>query len=275
VAHATANARDALARRLAESASQRGLLENLAELFNLDAMPQRIEVYDNSHIMGSNAIGAMIVAGPNGFQKNAYRKFNIKSESLTPGDDYAMMQEVLNRRFSRLLQAEADETENQESRKATENQRIAGTWPDLVLIDGGAGQLGAALEVFADLGIDVAVASIAKGPDRNAGREKIYRPGLPVLQLPPRDATLYFLQRLRDEAHRFAIGTHRARRQGAMTRSALDNIPGVGAKRKRALLNRFGSVREIERAALSDLEATEGVSHALAQKIYTYFNSGD
>jgi excinuclease ABC subunit C len=273
--HATLNARDALARRLAESAGQRMLLEKLAEVFNLDATPQRVEVYDNSHTMGANAIGAMIVAGANGYQKNAYRKFNIKDESLTPGDDYAMMREVLTRRFSRLMKADADELDGEADTDgaAKDNRRIAGVWPDLVLIDGGPGQLSAALAVFADLGInDVAVAGIAKGPERNAGREKIYRPGLPALELPPRDPTLYFLQRLRDEAHRFAIGTHRTRRAGAMTRSALDAIAGVGAKRKRALLNRFGSVREIERAALSDLETTEGISGALAGKIYAHFH---
>ncbi|MDP6873410.1 MAG: excinuclease ABC subunit UvrC [Alphaproteobacteria bacterium] len=279
VQHAQTNAREALARRLAESASQRRLLEDLADLFALDSPPRRIEVYDNSHIMGTDAIGAMIVAGPEGFQKNAYRKFNIKGEDLTPGDDYGMMREVLHRRFARLLKAQAaaesaDEAEAGEGGdQRNEDARVAGEWPDLVLIDGGVGQLEAVREVFADLGVSgVVLAAIAKGPDRNAGLERIHLPDKPEISLPPRSAVLYFLQRLRDESHRFAIGTHRARRAKRMDRSALDSIPGVGPGRKRALLNHFGSARAVESAGLADLESTRGVSKALAQKIYDFFH---
>lgn len=279
VQHAQTNAREALARRLAESASQRRLLEDLADLFALDSPPRRIEVYDNSHIMGTDAIGAMIVAGPEGFQKNAYRKFNIKGEDLTPGDDYGMMREVLHRRFARLLKAQAaaesaDEAEAGEGGDGRdEDARVAGEWPDLVLIDGGVGQLEAVREVFADLGVSgVVLAAIAKGPDRNAGLERIHLPDKPEISLPPRSAVLYFLQRLRDESHRFAIGTHRARRAKRMDRSALDSIPGVGPGRKRALLNHFGSARAVESAGLADLESTRGVSKALAQKIYDFFH---
>jgi excinuclease ABC subunit C len=279
VQHAQTNAREALARRLAESASQRRLLEDLADLFALDSPPRRIEVYDNSHIMGTDAIGAMIVAGPEGFQKNAYRKFNIKGEDLTPGDDYGMMREVLHRRFACLLKAQAaaesaDEAEAGEGGdQRNEDARVAGEWPDLVLIDGGVGQLEAVREVFADLGVSgVVLAAIAKGPDRNAGLERIHLPDKPEISLPPRSAVLYFLQRLRDESHRFAIGTHRARRAKRMDRSALDSIPGVGPGRKRALLNHFGSARAVESAGLADLESTRGVSKALAQKIYDFFH---
>jgi len=276
VQHAQTNAREALARRLAESASQRRLLDDLAELFAMDSPPRRIEVYDNSHIMGTDAIGAMIVAGPEGFQKNAYRKFNIKGEDLTPGDDYGMMREVLHRRFARLMkaQAAAESAEAAEDGdRRDEDARVAGEWPDLVLIDGGVGQLEAVREVFADLGVSgVALAAIAKGPDRNAGLERIHLPDKPEISLPPRSAVLYFLQRLRDESHRFAIGTHRARRAKRMDRSALDSIPGVGPGRKRALLNHFGSARAVESAGLADLEGTRGVSKALAQKIYDFFH---
>jgi excinuclease ABC subunit C len=221
VRHAAENARDALERRLAASASQRRLLEGVAELFDLDGTPGRIEVYDNSHISGSNAVGAMIVAGAEGLLKNAYRKFNIKREDLSPGDDYGMMREVLNRRFTRLLRED--------------DSRDKGQWPDLVLIDGGAGQLAAAQEVIDELGVDdVALAAIAKGPERNAGRERLFLRARAPFALDPRDPVLYFLQRLRDEAHRFAIGTHRAKRSAAMGKSALDEIAGVGARRKRA-----------------------------------------
>ncbi|MDP6344404.1 MAG: helix-hairpin-helix domain-containing protein, partial [Alphaproteobacteria bacterium] len=274
VAHAEANARDALARRLAESASQRRLLEGLAELFGLDAAPQRIEIYDNSHTMGSNAIGAMVVAGPEGFQRNGYRKFNIKDEKLAPGDDYGMMREVLHRRFARLLKAEAAEaTAEAEVEDGEEDRRVAGEWPDLVLLDGGPGQLGAAREVFADLGIDgVILAAIAKGPDRNAGRERIHLADGAEISLPPRSPVLYYLQRLRDEAHRFAIGTHRARRARGMGRSALDDIAGVGPRRKRALLNHFGSARAVEQAGLTDLENVDGISGGVARKIYDFFH---
>ena len=282
VNHAQTNAREALARRLAESASQRRLLEAVADLFALDGPPQRIEVYDNSHIMGTDAIGAMIVAGPEGFQRNAYRKFNIKSTDITPGDDFGMMREVLHRRFARLLKAQAA-AENADSGEASddrdgagneaENNRIAGEWPDLVLIDGGQGQLTAVREVFADLGVTgVALAAIAKGPERNAGLERIHLPDKPEIALPPRSPVLYFLQRLRDESHRFAIGTHRARRGKRMDRSALDSIAGVGPGRKRALLNHFGSARAVQTAGLADLESVSGISKTVAQKIYDFFH---
>ncbi len=266
VEHAATNAREALARRLAESASQRRLLEGLAELFELDGPPERIEVYDNSHISGTKAVGAMIVAGPEGLIKNAYRKFNIKGTenvkdgAMAPGDDYAMMGEVLARRFGRLQKDDPD--------------RAQGQWPDLVLIDGGPGHLSVARQTFADLGIDgCAIAAIAKGPDRDAGRERLYLPGRKPFTLPPNDPVLYFLQRLRDEAHRFAIASHRARRSKAIGRSELDAIPGVGAKRKRALLHRFGSARGVGEAGLVDLETAEGISTAVARTIYDYFHA--
>ncbi len=257
--HALTNAREALERRLSESATQLKLLEELTETFGLDGPPQRIEVYDNSHISGTNAVGAMIVAGPEGLTKNAYRKFNIKSKTLTPGDDYAMMREVLTRRFSRLLKEDQDRENNM--------------WPDLVLIDGGRGQLSAACEVFADLGVDdVAVAAIAKGAERNAGRERFFLPAKEPVSLEPRSSLLYFLQRLRDEAHRFAIGTHRARRAKSAHKSALDDIPGVGARRKRALLHHFGAASSVARAGLADLEAVDGISKVVAKTIYDHFH---
>ena len=260
--HAQANARDALRRRLAESASQRKLLESVAKLFELETTPERIEVYDNSHISGTNAVGAMIVAGPDGLTKNAYRKFNIKSTDLAPGDDYAMMREVLTRRFSRLLKED--------------EARESGQWPDLVLIDGGAGHLSVAREVFADLGVaNVGLAAIAKGPDRNAGREKLFLADGAQMMLRPNDPALYFLQRLRDEAHRFAIGTHRAKRAQAISRSALDDVPGVGAKRKRALLHHFGSAAAAAQAGSADLEKVDGISTAVAKRIYDHFHSDD
>jgi excinuclease ABC subunit C len=259
IRHAADNARDALERRLAASASQRRLLEGVAELFGLDGAPGRIEVYDNSHISGTNAVGALIVAGPEGLLKNAYRKFNIKREDLSPGDDYGMLREVLTRRFTRLMKE--DET------------RDKGQWPELVLIDGGAGQLSSAREVFDELGVDdIALAAIAKGPDRNAGRERLFVPGRPPFALDPRDPVLYFLQRLRDEAHRFAIGTHRAKRSAAIGKSALDEIAGVGARRKRALLHHFGSARGVAQAGLADLERVEGISGAMARTIYDHFH---
>ena len=264
VDHALANARDALAAIRRASASHRKLLEGLAETLRLDAAPERIEVYDNSHIQGANAVGGMIVAGPDGLQKNAYRKFNIRGErpgqNAAGGDDYAMMREVLTRRFKRAIKEDPD--------------RERGQWPDLVLIDGGRGQLTAAQEVFADLGIDdVALLAIAKGPERNAGRERLYLPdrSKPIL-LGPRDPVLYFLQRLRDEAHRFAIGSHRARRAKGITASPLDDIPGIGAKRKKALLMHFGSAREVARAGRTDLAAVDGISTSVAGKIYSYFH---
>jgi excinuclease ABC subunit C len=264
VEHALTNAAEALSRRLAENASQRKLLESLAEVLGLESTPERIEVYDNSHIQGAQPIGSMIVAGPEGFVKAAYRKFNIRDSTIAPGDDYAMLREVLNRRFSRLLKAEAGEED-----------RVAGQWPDLVLIDGGKGQLGIAEEVFTELGItDVALAGIAKGPDRDAGRERFFQPGREPFALPPRHPVLYFLQRLRDEAHRYAIGTHRARRAKAAVRSALDEIPGIGGKRKQALLHRFGSARGVAEAGLTDLETVTGISKAVARAIYDHFHGG-
>ena len=259
VDHAADNAREALGRRLAESSTQAKLLEGVAELFGLDGSPARIEVYDNSHIQGTNAIGAMIVAGPEGLMKSAYRTFNIRSTDLTPGDDYAMMREVLTRRFQRALKEDPD--------------RERGSWPDLVLIDGGLGQLTVVQEVMAELGLDdVAVVSIAKGPDRNAGREHFFVPGRDPFMLPPKDPVLYFLQRLRDEAHRFAIGTHRARRAKSMTVSPLDEITGIGARRKKALLHHFGSARDVAGAGLADLEQVSGISQAMAKKIYDHFH---
>ena len=261
VLHALANARGALERRLSESASQRRLLEGVARTFGLDAPPQRIEVYDNSHISGARPVGAMIVAGSDGFVRAAYRRFNIRSAGA--GDDYAMMREVLRRRFARLRREAADD---------------APEWPDLVLLDGGAGQLSAALETLADLGVDVGdglcVAAIAKGPDRDAGRERVYLPGRPPFMPPPTDAVTYFLQRLRDEAHRFAIGGHRARRSRAVVRSELDDIVGVGAKRKRALLHRFGSARGVADAGLEDLEKVDGLGAGVARAVYGHFHDG-
>ncbi|MGQ9372024.1 excinuclease ABC subunit UvrC [Azospirillum sp. ST 5-10] len=258
VEHALTNAREAHGRRLAESASQARLLDGVAEAFGLDGPPQRVEVYDNSHVQGAFSIGAMIVAGPEGFVKNAYRKFNIRDEDAA-GDDYAMMREVLRRRFGRALKEDPD--------------RARGTWPDLVLIDGGLGQLNVAREVFADLGIDdVALVAIAKGPDRDAGRERFFMDGRAPFQMEPRDPVLYFLQRLRDEAHRFAIGTHRARRAKAIGASPLDEVAGIGPARKKALLHHFGSGRAVARAGLADLEAVEGISRTVAKKIYDHFH---
>ena len=223
--------------------------------------------------MGTDPIGAMIVSGPEGVQKNAYRKFNIKDKELTPGDDYGMMREVLHRRFSRLLKAQDTAVGKAHEAAHDDDVRIAGEWPDLVLIDGGLGHLTAAREVFADLGITgVALAAIAKGRDRNAGLERIFLPNRSEFSLQPRSPVLYFLQRLRDEAHRFAIGTHRARRAKRLDHSALDSIPGVGPGRKRALLNRFGSTRAVETAGLTDLESVEGISKSVARKIYDFFH---
>jgi len=260
IAQALVNAREALARRLSENASQRRLLEGVAAAFGLEAPPERIEVYDNSHISGRNAYGAMIVAGPDGFIKGAYRKFTITNPAGSePGDDYAMMREVLTRRFARALKEDPE--------------RQGGNWPDLVLIDGGAGQLSTALEVFVELGItDVAVVGVAKGPDRDAGRERFFLPGRAPFSLEPKDPVLYFLQRLRDEAHRFAIGAHRAKRSRQIAQSPLDEIPGIGARRKRALLLHFGSARAVSRAGIADLQAVEGISAAVAKKIHEHFN---
>tara|TARA_R110000787_G_scaffold84202_1_gene180644 strand:- start:463 stop:1251 length:789 start_codon:yes stop_codon:yes gene_type:complete len=260
--NALSNAAEALARRQAESSTQRRLLDGVAEIFGLDGPPARIEVYDNSHISGTNALGGMIVSGPDGLEKSAYRKFNIRSTDIAPGDDYAMLREVLTRRFGRALREDPD--------------REGGTWPDLVLIDGGPGQLSVAMEVLDELGIgDLAVVSIAKGPDRNAGRERFYMPDRPPFSLPLQDPILYFMQRLRDEAHRFAIGSHRARRTKAIGQSIIDEIPGIGAKRKRALLNHFGSATGVSRAGLADLESVDGISGTVAKRIYDHFHTGD
>ncbi len=259
VEQAARNAREALARRMAESASQARLLEGLAEAFGLDGPPERIEVYDNSHIMGTNAVGGMIVAGPEGYLKSQYRKFNIKASDLTPGDDFGMMREMLTRRFARLVKEDPD--------------RQGETWPDLVLIDGGAGQVSAAEAALAELGIeDIALIGVAKGVDRDAGKEEFHRPGAPVTALGHRDPVLYYVQRLRDEAHRFAIGAHRAKRAAQTRATPLDEVPGVGAARKRALLAHFGSAKAVSRAGLADLRAAPGISDALAETIYGFFH---
>jgi excinuclease ABC subunit C len=298
--HALTNAREALARRLAEGASQRRLLDGVATTFGLEQMPTRIEVYDNSHISGTNALGAMVVAGPEGFDKSSYRRFNIRAaahppvesppvesppvepapaelpvaiarfagmaeapaETFTPGDDYGMMREVLSRRFGRALKEDPT--------------RAGPGWPDLLLIDGGAGQLSVARLALTELGLDdIPIAAIAKGPDRNAGRERFFLPDRAPFGLEPKDPVLYYLQRLRDEAHRFAIGGHRARRERALGRSELDEIAGIGASRRRALLHHFGSVRAIARAGLRDLEQVAGISHTVAKKIYDHFHPGE
>jgi excinuclease ABC subunit C len=277
VENAVANAREALARRLAEGASQRRLLEGVAEVFGLEAAPERIEVYDNSHVSGTYPVGAMIVAGPEGLRKNAYRKFTIRTVGPSPeeaapapageetrarpADDYAMIREVLTRRFARALREDPE--------------RANGAWPDLVVIDGGPGHRATAERVLADLGVsNVPVVAIAKGPERNAGRERFHVAGREPFRLEPQDPVLYFLQRLRDEAHRFAIGAHRAKRSKAISRSILDEVPGIGAKRKRALLHHFGSARGVAAAGIEDLELVEGVSRAVAKKIYDHFHDG-
>jgi len=326
VEHALANAREALGRKLAETSSQEKLLRQLADTFVLPKVPRRIEVYDNSHIQGSNAVGAMIVAGPEGFRKNQYRKFNIRSAELTPGDDFAMMREVMTRRFKRLL-AEAPDKERQRSdlvasplegeadpaqpdREGSDpfqtavtplanplptslhsgarerdpgggresvadgDERDESPWPDLLLIDGGQGQLTAAREVLAGFGIEVPVVAIAKGPDRDAGRETFFVPGRDSFKLPPRDPVLYFVERLRDEAHRFAIGSHRARRKRDLREAGLQEIAGIGPTRKRALLLHFGTLKAIERASLTDLTKVEGISAETARRIYAFFHDG-
>jgi excinuclease ABC subunit C len=254
------NAREQLARRLAENSAQRELLEGVAETFGLETAPRRIEVYDNSHIQGSSAVGALIVAGPEGFEKGEYRKFNIKSTELTPGDDYGMMREVLTRRFSRLVR-EAEDTKVK--------------WPDIALIDGGPGQLAVARSVLEDLGVeDVLLVGVAKGPERDAGREHFHVKNREPFRLDPKNPVLYYLQRLRDEAHRFAIGSHRKKRAKALGANPLDEVAGVGASRKRALLQHFGSARAVASASLPDLEAVHGVSAALARRIYDFFHPG-
>jgi excinuclease ABC subunit C len=332
VEHALTNAREALGRRLAEGASQRRLLEALAARLELAEVPRRVEVFDNSHIMGTSAVGAMIVAGPDGFVKNQYRKFNIRSTELTPGDDYAMMREVLARRFKRLVTDEtvplapaAGDTEGalptpplpvvsetrlrhgetavrsaepgegedtpvlQDEGPLTPPLSLSGEGeeaildepefpdrPDLVLIDGGAGQLAVACQVFADLGVrDIAVIGVAKGPDRDAGREHFHLPGRPPFMLEPRDPVLYFIQRLRDEAHRFAIGTHRAKRAKSLGANPLDEIDGIGPSRKRALLVHFGSAKAVSRAGIDDLKTVDGISAEMAQRIYAFFHERD
>lgn len=261
VAGALRNARESLGRKMAESAAQGKLLRALAEAFDLPAPPARIEVYDNSHIQGTDAVGAMIVAGPEGFIKSQYRKFTIRGTDLTPGDDFGMMKEVLTRRLSRLLREDPD--------------RESGAWPDLLLIDGGAGQVSAVAEILAELGLeDIPMVGVAKGVDRDAGKEEFHRPGARPFALRHNDPVLYFIQRLRDEAHRFAIGTHRAKRAKAVGATPLDEIPGVGGARKRALLAHFGSAKAVSRAALADLRAVEGISDALAQRIHDHFQQG-
>jgi excinuclease ABC subunit C len=262
VSGALRNARESLARRMSESATQVRLLAGLAEAFGLDAPPARIEVYDNSHIQGIDAVGAMIVAGPEGLMKSAYRKFNIRGDSLTPGDDFGMMKEVLTRRMARLLKDDPD--------------RDKGLWPDLLLIDGGAGQVAAVMEILDTHGIaDLPVIGVAKGIDRDAGKEEFHRPGQRPMALRRGDPVLYFVQRLRDEAHRFAIGTHRAKRAKSIAATPLDEIPGVGASRKRALLAHFGSAKAVSRAAMADLKAVEGISDALAETIHDFFHDRD
>ncbi|UWF59562.1 excinuclease ABC subunit UvrC [Brucella sp. 2716] len=267
VQHALTNAREALGRRLAETSSQARLLQGLAETFGLPRAPRRIEVYDNSHIMGTNAVGGMIVAGPEGFVKNQYRKFNIRSTDITPGDDFGMMREVIERRFSRLVKEHgtpAGELDNPDAFPA---------WPDVILIDGGQGQVGAVRQILGEMGISdlVTAIGIAKGVDREAGRERFFMEGKQPFTLPPRDPVLYFIQRLRDEAHRFAIGTHRARRKKEMVRNPLDEIAGIGPTRKRALLHHFGTAKAVSRAAVEDLMQIDGISEAMARAIHDHF----
>ena len=268
VAHALTNAREALGRKLADTATQARLLQGLAAMLDLPQPPGRVEVYDNSHIQGTNAVGAMIVAGPDGFLKNQYRKFNIRSEGLTPGDDYGMMREVLERRFKRLL------TQGPEADKAVRDGETPQQWPDLVIIDGGRGQLNAAQAVFDGLGLtQVALMAVAKGPDRDAGRETLFMTGREPLKLEPRDPVLYFIQRLRDEAHRFVIGSHRKLRRKDIREAGLQEIAGIGPSRKRALLHHFGTLKEIERASLADLGKVPGISAESARKIFEFFHA--
>jgi excinuclease ABC subunit C len=294
VDHALANAREALARKLAETSSQHRLLEQLAGTLALAQVPRRIEVYDNSHIQGSNAVGAMIVAGPQGFQKNQYRKFNIRSADLAPGDDFVMMREVLSRRFKRLIseaprrQLEATVSPADEgiapapdgapklgAADGEPDGQADSPWPDLVVIDGGRGQLTAAHETLDMLGIsDIPLLAVAKGPDRDAGLESFFQIDREPFKLKPRDPVLYFVQRLRDEAHRFAVGSHRIRRRRDIRESGLQEIPGVGPARKRALLHHFGTLKAIERAATADLAKVPGISAETARKIYDYFHEG-
>ncbi|WP_082652744.1 excinuclease ABC subunit UvrC [Aureimonas sp. AU12] len=280
VDHASSNAREALGRRLAETSSQARLLAGLKETFALDQVPRRIEVYDNSHIMGTNAVGAMIVAGPQGFAKNQYRKFNIRGTDITPGDDFGMMREVMTRRFSRLMKehgedgpapaAPAPDPETPETNDSADMP----AWPDLVLVDGGKGQISAVRKILEELGIadKVTTIGVAKGVDRDAGRERFIVEGREPFTLPPRDPVLYFVQRLRDEAHRFAIGTHRAKRKKELTKNPLDEIGGIGPTRKRALLHHFGTAKAVSRAAFDDLLKVEGISAAIAKIVYDHFH---
>ncbi len=309
VEHALANAREALGRKLAETSSQQKLLQQLAETFGLPRAPRRIEVFDNSHIQGTNAVGAMIVAGAEGFRKSQYRKFNIRSADLTPGDDFGMMREVLGRRFKRLLaeaplpSLAAGEGGEPQGAESGEGASVAADlnaspacvaallpqgegepessvadeespWPDLVLIDGGQGQLNAVKEMLAELGVEIPLVAIAKGPDRDAGRETFFLPGREAFKLPPRDPVLYFVERLRDEAHRFAIGSHRARRKRDLREAGLQEIAGIGPSRKRALLHHFGTLKAIERAAVTDLMQVDGISAETARRIYAFFHDG-
>ncbi|MCC5970740.1 MAG: excinuclease ABC subunit UvrC [Pararhodobacter sp.] len=260
VENAARNARESLGRRMAEGAAQSKLLAGLADAFDLDGPPQRVEIYDNSHIQGAHAVGAMVVAGAEGFVKGQYRKFNIKGDALTPGDDFGMMKEMLTRRFERLVQEDPD--------------RQSGAWPDLILIDGGAGQVSAVAGIMREMGVeDIPMVGVAKGIDRDAGKEEFHRPGRQPFALRHNDPVLYFIQRLRDEAHRFAIGSHRAIRAKASTSTPLDEVPGVGAARKRALLAHFGSAKAVTRAGLPDLMAVPGISEGLARKIHDFFNA--
>jgi len=310
IEHALANAREALGRKLAETSSQQRLLRQLAETFGLKRVPRRIEVYDNSHIQGTNPVGTMIVAGPEGFRKRDYRKFNIRSTDLTPGDDFAMMREVLERRFKRLKEEAPRDAFAAPGSEGSERQAAAGEeppadtivlrqasaggsplcggennghsgehedespWPDLVLIDGGQGQLNAAREVLAKLQVDVPLVAIAKGPDRDAGRETFFLPGRDSFKLPPRDPVLYFVERLRDEAHRFAVGSHRVRRKRDLREAGLQEIAGIGPMRKRALLHHFGTLKAIERASVADLMQVDGISAETARRIYGFFHDG-
>jgi excinuclease ABC subunit C len=269
ITHALTNAREALGRKLADTATQSRLLEGMVTTLSLPHPPKRIEVYDNSHIQGTNAVGAMIVAGPDGFIKNQYRKFNLKSEGLTPGDDYGMMREVLQRRFKRLVSPPEGD-----AAKAKADDDSFPQWPDLVIIDGGRGQLNAVREIFEGLGLDkVSLLAVAKGPDRDAGRETLFMPDREAIKLEPRDPVLYFIQRLRDEAHRFVIGSHRKLRKKDIREAGLQEIPGIGPSRKRALLHHFGTLKEIERASIADLGKVPGVSAESARKIFEFFHA--
>jgi excinuclease ABC subunit C len=271
---AAQNAREALGRRLAETSTQARLLSGLAETFGLDTAPRRIEIYDNSHIMGTNAVGAMVVAGADGFVKNQYRKFNIRSTEITPGDDFGMMREVMERRFSRLMKEHAPGNDGDEEAGEPAGDDVFPAWPDVILIDGGQGQMSAVRSILADLGIaeKVVAIGVAKGQDREAGRERFFVEGRQSFTLPVRDPVLYFIQRLRDEAHRFAIGSHRARRKKELVRNPLDEIAGIGPGRKRALLHHFGTAKAVARAAVEDLTAVEGISESIARLVYNHFH---